>query len=328
MGDPGLVAGHLVDIAVLDRAGLQGRQVRSRVWFREHGRRQDFAGRDLGQVMGLLFRRAAQADQLRRDFRPGAERADADIAPRQFFRDHAHGDLAHAQAAALFRHGQAEHAQFRHLIDDLDGDQVVGQMPFMGMGHDLILDELVELVAHHVQHLVVQAQGAEMPLCHDLAHAGPQGRRVAARDQGLGGGAVQGGHVVGRQAQVRRAHDFDLGQGDAALDLGQVFAERGLDHQLFHLAEGPGALQAFGPAEHLAQALDIGRQPGQAMGRHLVGVDQGAGHLAVFAAHVGDLAAGGGEHVVGRALGLAAKGQKIGQQNAAAGCAGVHDASP
>ena len=85
------------------------------------------------QVLLLLRLGAAGADQLGRDLRARAERADADIAARQFLGDDAHGELAHAEPAPLLRHGQAEHAEIGHLLHHRQRDQLVAQMPAMRM---------------------------------------------------------------------------------------------------------------------------------------------------------------------------------------------------
>jgi hypothetical protein len=67
----------------------------------------------------LLFGAAAQ-DQLGGDLRARAERADADVAARQLLGDHAHRFLAEPHAAVILGDGQAEHAELRHLRDDVE----------------------------------------------------------------------------------------------------------------------------------------------------------------------------------------------------------------
>ena len=97
VGDPGLVAGDAVAVAVAHRAGAQAAEVRAGVGLGEHGGRQDLAGRELRQPLLLLRLGAAEADQLGRDLRAGAERAHADIAARQLLGHHAHRELAEAE---------------------------------------------------------------------------------------------------------------------------------------------------------------------------------------------------------------------------------------
>ena len=82
------------------------------------------------------------------------------------------------------------------------------------------------------------------------------------------------GHRGGRQAEIGRAHDLALADRDAALDLGEIFAEPDADDQLFDLGEQPGLLHALGIGGELAHRLDIGREPGEAMGGALLAVEQ------------------------------------------------------
>lgn len=88
------------------------------------------------------------------DLRAGGQRADADPGARQLLGDHAHGGLAHAAAAELFGDGQAEDTQFAQFLHQLQRDQLVLQVPFVGEGGDLLLGEGVELVADHLERLV------------------------------------------------------------------------------------------------------------------------------------------------------------------------------
>ena len=64
----------------------------------------------LGQVFLFLRLRAADQDEFGGDLGPGAERADADIAARQFLRHDAHRDLAEPHAAISLGDGEAEDA--------------------------------------------------------------------------------------------------------------------------------------------------------------------------------------------------------------------------
>jgi hypothetical protein len=73
VGDPGLVAGDLVDITILDGAGAQRGQIGAGVGLGEHGGGQDLAGRDLRQPLALLFVGAASQDELGGNLGPGAE---------------------------------------------------------------------------------------------------------------------------------------------------------------------------------------------------------------------------------------------------------------
>src|SRR5262249_43755351 len=90
------------------------------------------------------------------------ERADAYIATRQLLGDDAHRELAHAEAAPLLRHGQSEHAELGHLLDDLDRDQFVLEVPAMGMRRHFAVDEAAELPPHFLERLVIEAKLAEV----------------------------------------------------------------------------------------------------------------------------------------------------------------------
>ena len=83
MGDPGLVAVDLVDIAFAYRARLQRSEIGTGIRLGEHRRRQDFARRDLRQPFRLLLLGAAAKNEFGRDLRTRAQGADADIAARQ-----------------------------------------------------------------------------------------------------------------------------------------------------------------------------------------------------------------------------------------------------
>ena len=91
---------------------------------------------DLRQPFGLLRLGAAAEDQLGGDLGAGAERADADVAARELLGDDAHRGLGQAGAAVFLGDGQAEDAELAHLLDDLDRDQLVLQVPAVGEGHD------------------------------------------------------------------------------------------------------------------------------------------------------------------------------------------------
>jgi hypothetical protein len=62
----------------------------------------------------------------------------------------------------LLGHGEAEDAELGHLLDHRQRDQLVAQVPAMGMRRHLGLDETAELAAHFFQGLVAQFQRAEI----------------------------------------------------------------------------------------------------------------------------------------------------------------------
>ena len=154
MGDPGLGAVDDVVVAVAHRAGAQGREVGAGVGLGEDRGRQDLAARDLGQVFLLLRLGAADQDQFGGDLRAGAERADADIAARQFLRHDAHRDLAEPHAAVILGDGEAEHAHRAQTRDHLERDVGVGAVPVLGMRDDLGVGEAAHLAADRLERLV------------------------------------------------------------------------------------------------------------------------------------------------------------------------------
>ena len=296
MGDPGLVADDLVDVALARRAGAQTGEVGAIVRLGEDGGGQDFAGRDLGQIFLLLLLRAADEDQFAGDLRARAERADADVGARQLLGDDAHGDLAHAGAAIFLGNGEAEHAHLGKAGDDLERDVVVLQMPFMGMGRHIVGGEFVHLAADGLQRLV-EAGGADRLggaiMVDQLGEAGAVGRCVAGRDEAVDLRNAAGGDVGGRQAEIREADELALAHRNAAEDLRQIFGEGDAGEEILDLAIGALGREAIGIGEQLAQALHIGREPGEAVGGVLLHLDQLIGELAVL----GDAGADGGERL-------------------------------
>ena len=218
--------------------------------------------------MRLLLGRAAEADQLRRDLRAGAEGADADIAARQLLGHHAHGGLAEPEPPLLLGDGQAEHAKLRDSVHDLIRDELVLLVPAMGVGGDLFVGESAKLLADHVEGVVVQRPVAERTLFDKSGEAGARFAIAVAWEHGLDGGVAVAG--VRRQAEIGEADDLQLIHRDSADDACQIFGKGELEDEALGLAEGIGAVQALAPALHLAQALDIGGEPGEAMNRTLL----------------------------------------------------------
>ena len=96
--------------------------------------------------------------------------------------------------------------------------------------------------------------------------------RAAGGDQ-VGDLVLEAAHVGARHAERLGTHGLDLAHGNAAGDLREVFAEGGGEQQLLDLAEAAFAVEPRAPAQHLAQALDGGREPGEAVRRMLCVVD-------------------------------------------------------
>ena len=131
-----------------------------------------------GEPFGFLLFGAAAHDQLGRDFGAGAERADADVAARQFFGDYYHGGFGQAKAAVLFGDGQAEDAHFGQFGDDLHRNEFVFEVPFVGIRDDFFICEAAELVADHFQFFVetgdANGRGA-IPFQHQFDQARTSG---------------------------------------------------------------------------------------------------------------------------------------------------------
>ena len=218
MGDPGLVAKDLVDVAVTHRAGLDRGQIGTGVRLGEHRSRQHLAGRDLRQPVALLLVGAAAENELGRDLGAGAERAHADIAARQFLRDHAHRFLAEPHAAEWLGHGQSEHAEPRHVRDDFERDVAVGAVPGLRMLDHFAVGELAHLVTDLFER-VVEAGGADRRAvagAHQLDQARPVLRGVAGRDQRTDLAGQARGNRRSRQAEVGRPHHFALADRNPA----------------------------------------------------------------------------------------------------------------
>ena len=163
MRDPGLVAVDLVDGAFAHRARLDRGEIGADIGFGEHGGRQHFARGDFRQPFFLLRGGAAAENQFGGDFRSRAKRADADVAARQLFGDHAHRFLAKPHAAEFFRNGQAEDAELGHLRDDLERNVAVGEMPALRIADHFAVGEFAHLVPDRFQRLVQTANADRAP---------------------------------------------------------------------------------------------------------------------------------------------------------------------
>ncbi len=90
------------------------------------------------------------------------------------------------------------------------------------------------------------------------------GLRAAGGDQ-VGDLVLVAAHVGARHAEMLGTHKLELPHGNAAGDLREVFGEGGDENQLLELAEAAFAGKTRAPHMHLPQALDRGRQPGEAV---------------------------------------------------------------
>jgi hypothetical protein len=282
MGDPGLVAVDLVDVALPHRPRLERRKIGAGIGLGEHGGRQHFARGEFGQPLALLFLGAGADDQLSGDFGARAERADPDIAAREFLGHHAHRFLAEAEAAILFRDGEAEHAELGHLRQDIERDIAVGAVPLVRLRHHLAVGELAHLIANRRQRLVetAVADGGTMMRSHQLDQA-RAALNIPGRVQVPKRPGQPRGDGVGREPDVGGTHDFALTHGNAALDLGEILADPELDEQLLGLSKTAAGVHPLRIRRELPYRLDISREPGEAMGRALLAVEQSIDHAAV-----------------------------------------------
>ena len=321
MGDPGLVAGDAVHLALAGRAGAQAGEVRAHVRLGEDRGRQHAARGDRLEPARLLRLGAIGEDHLAGDLGAGAERADPDIAPAELLGDHAHGGLAHAEPAPFLGHGEAEDAHRRQLVDHLHGDQPVLHVPAVGEGGDLLVDEAAELIAHQRIRLV-EARIAEVAgigaVGDELGEARPRRACVRAGTQALDRRGAELRQRRGVHAHVGGAYHLALVHGDAAGDLGEILGEGELEDERFGFAVAILGLQPLGPAEELAQSLHIGREPGIAVQRHLLRFGAGVVEPALDQDHVRDREARGQQKRLRRAERLAATRDQIGQQRALA----------
>lgn len=177
----------------------------------------------------------------------------------------------------------------------------------MGEGHDLVLGEAPELVADHLV-ILVEAGGAEgrraLPRQHQLDEPLARGIGIALR---------QRPEIRGPDAEIRRAGDLALAHRNAAGQLRQVFAGADLEDQRLHLAEAARLGQPERPGMQLAEALDIGRHPGQRMGGRLIRLERGIGDAPAGADARRQPRLRGGEEGAGRGDGLGAIGEQVGR---------------
>src|SRR5262249_3550991 len=70
--------------------------------------------------------------------------------------------------------------------------------------------------------------------------------------------------------------------GNAALNLGEIFADPDLDEQFLDLAQGTGRIHPLGIGRKLPHRFDIGREPGKAVRGALLAVEQPVDHLMIY----------------------------------------------
>ena len=88
-------------------------------------------------------------------------------------------------------------------------------------------------------------------------------------------------HVGDAQAEIGGADDLALAHWNAAQDLRQEFTDADRDQQLLDLAQRAGDVRALGKGADLADALGIGREPGEAVGGALLAVEQAVDRVGI-----------------------------------------------
>ncbi len=134
-------------------------------------------------------------------------------------------------------------------------------------------------------------------------------------DQGLDGVRAVARHLLGLEAQRgRRAHHLALAHRDAAEELLQVLAEPDAHEERLGLAEAPLACEAGRVGAELDDRLGVGREPGEAVGGVLLGLEALRRQAAVGPDEAGAHAPGGirGERLRGKAR-LLREGDEIGR---------------
>ena len=234
------------------------------------------AGGDLRQPEALLLLGAAARDQLGGDLGAGAERADADIAARQFLGDDAHRLLAEPHAAVVLRDREAEHAEVRHLRDDVERDRCVGEMPAMRLRHHLAVGEFAHLLAHRHQRFVdVRTADGEIVEVAQQRHQPRAALLVAGAIRLSSGPAMRAATAAALRPRSAGRTNSPWLIGMPPSDLRQEFADaRSRPAAPSISLSAPASMSALGKGVDLADALDIGREPGEPMGGALLAVEQ------------------------------------------------------
>ena len=307
MGDPGLVSVDDVAVVLAHRAGPQGSEVGAGVGLGEDGGRQDRSARDARKVFLFLRLRSADQDEFGCDLGACAERADPDIAARQFLGNDAHGDLAEPHAAKALGDCEAEDAEIREARDHLERDVGVGAMPVLRVGDDLRVGEATHLAADRLERLVEAgvADRAVGGVADELGERGAVCRRIAAADQRLDRRRLaERPHLAVRKAEVGQPDDLALIHRQAAEDLGEVLAEADAGQKLLGPAEAALLVHPPRISRELADGFDISRKPGEAVDGVLLSLDPLGAELAVGKHPLADRRHRAFEEAGGSGLGL------------------------
>ena len=142
------------------------------------------------------------------------------------------------------------------------------------------------------------AQSPKRPSAISAREPRPRRGAVAVLDQ-LAGGARERLDRRPIEAERREPDGLALAHRDAAGDAGEILAEADLEQPALELAEPARPVEPLRPALQLAQRLDVGREPGEAVDRVLLALQERAVDRAV-ARHQSADRVGGARQQLGR----------------------------
>ena len=171
----------------------------------------------------------------------------------------------------------------------------------MGMRQDALCGEATELVADHGEGFVeagILNGGTAKRIGQVPGGSCHRRGRLAFKYEALDGGVAKQAFGGFQRAHLVGADGLALVHRDAANKLGAIVTEQDLCEEGLDLAELAVGGEALSPMGGFAQGLDIGDDPGEAMGEMLMGVEK----LAVRLATGGER--GGGSGLGSRAVGF------------------------
>ncbi len=186
-------------------------------------------------------------------------------------------------------------------------------MPALRVRYHLGVGELAHLLAHGVEDVVEPAiaDGGAAVVGHQCDQAGAILHRVAGGDELIRRAGEARGHRLGIEAEIGGADELALAHQDAAGHLRQELAGADAHQELLDIAEPALLAHPLRVSRELADRLDIGREPGEAVGGALLALDRVRIELAGNRDPFPDLVGGVGEQRIGGAPGLLHQAQQI-----------------
>jgi hypothetical protein len=217
--------------------------------------------------VGLLILSPAENDQLAGDLRAGAQGTRADPAARQLLGDEAHDQLVETEPSIRLGDADAERAEVGHGLNRGVRDEVVGEMPLVGVGDDFRVRKAAKLVADGIELSVTETFTRPLALGQSasklsarcgmvlIEQAGAARRQLTTGVAGAKVGWTEQFVLPHRQAPGELAEDLDESQpGD-------------------HLVKRICALAAVRPFQYGGQRGHRGGDPSKAVRGALVVVD-------------------------------------------------------